>query len=367
MHSKPKILFILHLPPPVHGSSMMGGFINNSHLINTQCNTRYINLGTSKTIDEIGKKAVFKILVYLKIIVKVCHQLVTFKPHIVYLAITAKGVGFYKDVIVVLFAKLLGKQLVLHFHNKGVKQNQDRRIDNILYKFVFNNSKVILLSPHLYTDIEKYVPEANVYYCPNGIPSMQHTSAKNKEENAVVKILFLSNLLVAKGVFVLLDALSLLKQSGINYSCDFVGGVGDITAVDFNKAVDKLKLQNEVNYLGKKFDAEKHETYKRAAIFVHPTLSDCFPLVLLEASQYHLPLVSTTEGAIPEIIDNNSTGFLVQKNDAKALAEKLKLLIEDKALRLKMGELAYIKFNEFYQLSHFESNLLSILKKISLK
>ena len=53
---KPKILFILHLPPPVHGSSIVGGFIKASTLINNRFNSKYINLGTSKSVDAIGKK-----------------------------------------------------------------------------------------------------------------------------------------------------------------------------------------------------------------------------------------------------------------------------------------------------------------------
>lgn len=367
MHKKTKILFILHLPPPVHGSSMMGAFIKKSSLINTHFNTRYINLGTSKTIDEIGKNPVSKILTYIKILFRVCSQLVTFKPTVVYLAITARGVGFYKDMVVVLLAKLLGKVVVLHFHNKGVQQNQNKLIDNILYRFVFKNSKIILLSPHLYSDIKKYVPKSDVYYCPNGIPHHQDVLTETKPTGTIVKILFLSNLLVSKGVYVLLDALNILKTLGVAFSCDFVGGIGDITEAEFNAYRANLNLTNEVKYLGKKFDQEKQEIYKKADVFVHPTLSDCFPLVLLEASQYYLPLISTLEGAVPEIIEDNYNGFVVPKNDAGILAEKLKLLVEDEELRLKMGGFAFEKFNKLYRLSHFESNLLAILENVSLK
>ena len=58
---KPKILFILHLPPPVHGSSMVGQYIKDSKIINTSFVAQYINLSTSKTVDEIGKYPILKI------------------------------------------------------------------------------------------------------------------------------------------------------------------------------------------------------------------------------------------------------------------------------------------------------------------
>ena len=100
MQNKKKILFVLHVPPPVHGSSIVGEFIKNSLIINDAFDSRYINLGTSKSIDEIGKNGIKKWLVYFKIVFNVIKQLIAFKPDMVYLAMTAKGVGFYKDLLV---------------------------------------------------------------------------------------------------------------------------------------------------------------------------------------------------------------------------------------------------------------------------
>ena len=50
---------------------------------------------------------------------------------------------------------------------------------------------------------------------------------------------------------------------------------------------------------------------KREDVFVFPTFyhNECFPLVLLEAMQHHLPCISTTEGGIPGIIDDKETGY----------------------------------------------------------
>ena len=87
---KSKILFILHLPPPVHGSSMVGQYIKDSKIINTSFDAHYINLSTSKTIDEIGKKPLIKISRYLKILFRIIFSLVKCNPETVYLAITAK-------------------------------------------------------------------------------------------------------------------------------------------------------------------------------------------------------------------------------------------------------------------------------------
>jgi len=143
---KSKILFILHLPPPVHGSAVVGQYIKDSKVVDNAFDTRFINLSTSLTIDEIGKKPIRKITRYFKILFKVIVSLIFYNPKVVYIAITSKGPGFYKDFPIALFAKLFRKKLVLHFHNKGVSNYQHRLLDNWLYKILFKNSKIILLS-----------------------------------------------------------------------------------------------------------------------------------------------------------------------------------------------------------------------------
>ncbi len=359
-----RVLFILHLPPPVHGSSMVGKYIKDSKLINQVVETNYINLGTSKTIDEIGKNPLGKIRAYVHIVFKTLKSLLFFKPDIVYLAITAKGIGFYKDSLIALLVKLFGVKLVLHFHNKGVVVAQDKFVDNLLYKRVFKNTKVILLSKYLYYDVQKYVSEQNVYFCANGIPLICNESSFKDTKNEIPSLLFLSNLIESKGVFILLDALKILQEKGILFTCNFVGGEGDVSSLDFNTKVSELKLEKKVFYLGKKYNQEKVTIFKESDIFVHPTFSDCFPLVLLEASQFGLPMVAAIEGAIPEIVENGKNGFLVKRQDVVGLAAKLEQLILNPALRIKMGQAAKEKYNREYTLEFFERKMLDILTLI---
>ena len=158
-----KILFVLHLPPPIHGSSMVGKYIKDSKIINTSFETNFINLSTSKTVDEIGKKPFVKVGRYFKILLQVIISLIKHNPKIVYLGINAKGIGFYKDFPIAVLTKLFNKKLVLHYHNKGVQLKQHKLLDNILYRILFKNTKVILLSKRLYKDVSKYVKKEDVF------------------------------------------------------------------------------------------------------------------------------------------------------------------------------------------------------------
>ncbi|WP_233269974.1 glycosyltransferase family 4 protein [Polaribacter sp. L3A8] len=362
-----KIVFLLHLPPPVHGSSMVGQFIKESNLINTRFETKYIDLGTSKTIDEIGKNPFGKILRYLSIVFQSFKHFLVYKPDLIYLAITAKGFGFYKDVVIVFLVKCFRIPLVLHFHNKGVHTKQDKKFDDFLYRKVFKNTKVILLSKYLYYDIKKYVNESDVYYCANGIPGIDKDIVSKSIKNEIPKLLFLSNLIESKGVIVLLKALKILATKGVDFTCNFVGGEGDISKDVFTERVKELQLEKQVFYLGKKYNSDKTIIFNNSDIFVLPSYNDCFPLVLLEASQFGLPMVATLEGAIPEIIENGINGFLVTQKNVEDLAEKLEVLISNSALRNSMGMAAKQKYEQSYTLKQFENNLLNILNSIDKK
>lgn len=314
-----RILFILHVPPPVHGSSVMGKAIKDSVYINSSFECSYINLGTSNSIEEIGKNYSSKVGRYLRILMRVLRSLRLSKPDLCYFAITAKSLAFYRDALIVMLIKLFHVPTVYHFHNKGVKTKQHNVIYNLLYRIVFNNSHAILLSKYLYSDIEKYFTLDKVFFCPNGIPEIQTKCDKDQSNVATLKndiskpveILFLSNLIESKGVFVLLDACKILKSRGYSFHCTFVGSEGDITAQQLKEKIDNLDLIENVVYVGKKYGNEKDEFFRKSDIFAFPTYYEyeTFGLVNLEAMQFCLPIVSTFEGGIPDVVEDGTTGF----------------------------------------------------------
>ncbi len=293
---------------------MVGQYVKDSILVNNTFNAKFINLSTSKIIGEIGKNPLLKISRYLIILFKIFFNLIKFNPQVVYLAITAKGIGFYKDFPIVVLSKIFGKKLVLHYHNKGVSVNQNKFFNNLLYNILFKNTIVILLSERLYSDVSKYVKKENVYFCPNGIPDINNLESY-KKINANTKILFFSNLIESKGVFILLEALKLLKDDKVQFHCNLVGGEGDITSKEINKKINTLKLDENVKYLGSQYGNHKKNIFKSSDIFVFPSFyhNECFPIVLIEAMMFELPVISTDEGGISDIIKNGYTGFIVDK------------------------------------------------------
>lgn len=362
----PTILFILHLPPPVHGAAMVGKYIHDSELINSQFDCHYINLTTAKNLQDIGKGGVKKLWRFLKLLRSIRREVRRLKPQLVYVTPNACGGAFYKDFVVVQMLKRMGCRVVVHYHNKGVATRQDRWLDNLLYRRFFPGLKVILLAEALYQDVKKYVKREDVYICPNGIPETLDKEPQAARHNTIPHLLFLSNLLIDKGVLVLLDALKILKDKGYSFVCDFVGGeTAEIDAARFQREVEERGLNRVVVYDGKKYGREKQLFFEQADVFVAPSLNEAFPLVNLEAMEYALPVVATDTGGVTDEVKNGENGLISEKRNPQSLAGCIERLIDDKTLREKMGEDGYRKFKANFTLSAFEAKFANAVSEIN--
>lgn len=344
----------------------MGKYIHDSKLINENFDCHYINLTTAKGLQDIGKGGVKKMWRFVKLLRTISKEVSGLKPQLVYVTPNAKGGAFYKDFVVVQMLKRMGCKIVVHYHNKGVSTRQDCWLDDKLYRRFFNGLKVVLLAEPLYQDVKKYVRRENVYICPNGIPESLKNEPLAERHNKVPHLLFLSNLLISKGVLVLLDACKILKDRGYSFVCEFVGGeTAEIDTARFDKEVRSRGLNTIAVYQGRKYGEEKHEAFEHADMFVFPTYysNECFPLVLLEAMEQGLPCISTNEGGISDIIEDGKNGFIVEKQHAECLANAMEIFLNDKDMRLRMGNEGRKIFKTHFTLSVFEKRIKEILEQ----
>lgn len=362
---KKRILYIATFPPPIHGSSVVSQQIKNSSVLQNAFEGDYINLSTSVKMSEIGKTTPIKFYRIIKSLLKTFWLLLTRKYDLCYCAITINGYCFLRDSLYVILCKLFRNRVIIHQHNKGVIEYKDKIVYRWLYKIVYTDSIVILLSEFLYNDIASFVPKQNVCICPNGVRQTSECKPRFKlnDTSKVNKILFLSNLIPSKGVYDLLEACELLREHGYEFHCYFIGGeTVEISANTFNSEIIKRNLCNYVSYLGKKYGEEKDKYWKNSDIFVLPTYyhNECFPLVLLEAMAQGKPCISTNEGGISDIIDEGITGFIVEKNNSTDLASKIEILLKNEELRVDMSKNSYIKYKNKYTEEIFIENIYEI-------
>jgi glycosyltransferase involved in cell wall biosynthesis len=101
--------------------------------------------------------------------------------------------------------------------------------------------------------------------------------------------------------------------------------------VECKELIDKMNLTDSIKFTGFQ---DSLEWYPKFDIFVLPSLSEGFPLSILEALSFGIPCVATKVGGVPEILNDE---FLIQKWDPEGLAEKINCLLENPDEMHKIG------------------------------
>jgi glycosyltransferase involved in cell wall biosynthesis len=366
--NKSKILFLVQLPPPVHGVSMMNKITVDSSKIQDAFDTKTIPLNYTSEIKGIGKFSWKKIAVFFKIYKTLISTLRQFKPDVIYFTLTPTGLSFYRDLCIVYLIKLTRSKIVFHLHGKGI-YNKSKRSSMLrfIYKQVFKNTYIIHLAETLKQDVMLVNHQAKASYAiPNGISEEIQNPRTVSKNKGTKRLLFLSNIAENKGVLMFLESCRYLKDQGFDFKAKIVGRESTlISEDDIRQKIIDIGLNKEVQYLGPKYNTEKEHIFQNSDIFVFPTYNDCFPLVILEAFKYGLAVLSTTEGAIPDIIDNEKNGLIVPRKDQKALNEKLKMMMLDDQLIAEFSKKAREKFMLEYTTDRYEANVLSVLTQIA--
>jgi len=97
-------------------------------------------------------------------------------------------------------------------------------------------------------------------------------------------------------------------------------------------------------------------------VFVMPSRQEGFGIVFLEAMALGTPVIAGDYGGAPEIVQDGVTGFLVKPDDLEALTDRLIRLLQDEALRKRMGETARRQVEENFTFTRFQEKLTQILE-----
>lgn len=367
MSEKKKILFILHLPPPIHGAAVVGDIIRKSDVINSKFECRYINLATATGLGDIGHFKFNKISRFFSLINEIRRAIGDFRPDLIYITPNSAGKAFYKDWLTLKVIKRFRTPVIAHFHNKGVARNATNRLKRALYKDFFHNLHVILLSDHLKSDISDFVSPEQINICHNGLADIPYTANQLATNNLPPRVLFLSNLLIDKGLLTMLNALAVLKDRNIDFVCDIAGAeTAEIDRSRLDNEIARRSLGNRVKYHGAVYGSDKDRLFASADVFVFPSKykNEAFPLVCIEAMQHSLPIVASNEGGIPDMVVDGINGYICPDTNTSTLANCIASIVSDLELGHKMGENGRRLYEEKFTIRNFESNLCDILDKI---
>lgn len=166
--------------------------------------------------------------------------------------------------------------------------------------------------------------------------------AEPVERPAHLRIISVGRLVEKKGFDVLVDAVALLVERGLDVSLAIAGEPGDHEAA-IRHHIFLGALDDRVKFLGTLSQAELFDEYRRSSVFALACRitddgdRDGIPNVLMEAMAAQLPVVSTAVSGIPELIQDGVNGLLVPQEDAEALADAIWRLAKDPALSHRLA------------------------------
>jgi glycosyltransferase involved in cell wall biosynthesis len=202
------------------------------------------------------------------------------------------------------------------------------------------------------------VPEDKIVIVPLAYESIDSAAEVQKgkgdapSRNHPLRVLFLGQVILRKGIQYLIEAAKLLKGEAIHF--DVVGPIG-ISDEALSFAPSNMTFHGAVTR------DRTREFYDSANLFVLPTLSDGFALTQLEAMTHGLPVIATPNCG--EVVSDGVDGLIVPASDSSAIAEAIQLLIQD-PMKLRTMSVATAEKLEQFSLGRLGENLAALEKRL---
>lgn len=195
------------------------------------------------------------------------------------------------------------------------------------------------------------VPAEKITVIPPGVNIHDWANPQQRQNRpGPVKVLFVGGNLERKGGLILLEAFRALRDEGMELH---------LVTRDNVEPEPGLFVYNAMQ----PNSPELKQLYHQSDVFCLPTFGDCLPMVLSEAGAAGMPVVSTRVAAIPEIVHDGETGFLVPTGNAAELTAALRTLIKRPDLRMQQGERARQVVTRNYDAPANTRRLLELLKR----
>ncbi|MEE9326111.1 MAG: glycosyltransferase family 4 protein [Cocleimonas sp.] len=368
--ARTRLLCILHRSPPNHGAAKVGDFIASSGQLKDEFECHFITIKSSDTIADIGrfsfKKINFVILLYFRVL----WALVIFRPDKIYFTASIRSVAFYRDLLISTLWKTYklfkNVDVFYHYHTKGVDEFvSESKISLKLTNFFVRNINIVLLSPMLEKDFSKVKSYKRMYYLPNGVEDtlngidFKHSLELKYDSKDVLNVLYLSNMIKSKGYLLVLELANKIKDDSVVYH--FAGGwESSNDEKEFFDYIEENNLSEIVVFHGFVNGEEKRILFESAHLFMFPTRykKEAFPLSILEALSYGVPVIATDEASIPYILDKRS-GIVL--DDVTKLGDALSVATKD-LVTIEAAQYCRDRFLKNFTMQLFESNLVKIIK-----
>lgn len=218
-------------------------------------------------------------------------------------------------------------------------------------RFIFRKAAhVVVLTEGWRKDLARIEPNMNIVVLPNPI----ELPREKTEPGAAPVILFLGRLREEKGIYDLVAAMPhvLERFPRATFVCAGDGNLDEVHA-----AARARNVEHALVLPGWIEEDEKVEWLRRATVLTLPSHLEALGIALLEAMAYHVPVVATRVGGIPDLVQHEYSGLLVELGDSHGLGQAICRLLESPQLRTRLAGNAYGHVAERYAAAAVNASL----------
>lgn len=248
-------------------------------------------------------------------------------------------------------ARLWRKKVIIHLHAFSPDTTINSKY-RVIYHYLFRHSdRIVLLSEYWRNKVTETFQLGNkaiVIY--NPCTAIMYPEKYQKEK----KILYAGTLNARKGYADMIQAFSIIAQSFPDWKIVFAGN-GEIE--QGKVLAEKYHISQQTEFAGWVDGSKKDKIFKESMFFCLPSYAEGFPMAVLDAWSYRLPVITTPVGGIPDIAIDKTNLLLFEPGNVNKLSLLMKTLMTDKELYNSMTK-------ESMLLSETTFNIKTINKKV---
>ena len=365
------ILFLSPLPPPYYGSAMSSEFCLSILKKSNDYEVVNFKLNYSREFRDMGKISAYKVFGYFNLVIRTIIYSIRVRPCLVYVMPALNGFGFIRDISLSMLLGIINKRMIYHIRTRVGKYDSIGVLKKKMLMSIFRKGDVIVLGDELVGDVDRFLCVDRIHVLSNAIKQTLEDEEydeimKRRLKCDLLRIVFISNMMMEKGWFKLLEALTVLKEKNTDFVANFAGSWPSSKEEDvFNRYVIENNLSKHVKYLGFLNQEMKCELLANSDLMVFPTeyKSETFGRVIIEAMEYGLPVITSKVGTIPSIVKHGEVGYLLEIIDKYEISSYVERFFDRKALE-EVGKKARKRFLDNYEGKQYEKKFIDIFNHV---
>jgi len=250
--------------------------------------------------------------------------------------------SYWRDLVYMVVARLCGARVIFQIHGGALPRDffaGSRVLTAFLRATLRLASAIVVLARSEQRAYREFLPERSAILIPNSIDAAPYAALPTvaAEPAAPLRLLYFGRLVRVKGLHEALEAVRRVREQGVRVRL-FIAGTGPEEDA-LKRVVAEQRLTREVTFTGPVFGERKIALLRGMDASILPTYhAEGLPYAVLESMAAGVPVIASSIGAVPDVIDDGVHGLVVPPRDIDALVNAIVRMANDRALVTRMGQ-----------------------------